>query len=70
MQQLYRAFMRLARTDDPVLIIGGSGAGADIVARALHKVGRSGGSPFVSVDIAGLTPTQMAAFSDEGAASA
>lgn len=61
-QELYRAFLRLAQTDHPVLICGESGTGAELVARALHKLGKRRAGAFVSIDVAGLSASQMAVF--------
>ncbi|WP_424362805.1 sigma 54-interacting transcriptional regulator [Methylocystis parvus] len=66
-QELYRAFLRLAQTDHPVLITGESGTGAELVARALHKFGKRRAGAFVSIDIPGLGDPQLSAFPDSAA---
>ncbi|MBE0501438.1 MAG: sigma-54-dependent Fis family transcriptional regulator [Desulfuromonadales bacterium] len=43
----------IAQSPEPVLILGESGVGKELVARAVHTAGRSGG-PWVAVNIAGL----------------
>jgi len=63
-QELYRAFRRLAQTDYAVLITGESGTGAELVATALHKFGKRRAGAFVSIDITGLSDAQLAAFPD------
>lgn len=59
-QELYRAFLRLAQTDYAVLITGESGTGAELVARALHKFGKRRAGAFVSIDIAALRAPRIA----------
>lgn len=63
-QSLRRAFARLAQTDCAVLITGEAGAGAELVAGALHKTGRRKAGPFVSVNISALSDDRMATFLD------
>jgi DNA-binding NtrC family response regulator len=51
MLRLKREIRRLAKLRAPVLIVGETGAGKDVVARALHKLsGRSG--PYVPINVA------------------
>src|SRR5207247_9046119 len=47
MQQLKDAIARVARIASPVLVVGGSGPGKEVVARALHRLGASPTGPFV-----------------------
>jgi DNA-binding NtrC family response regulator len=54
MQKLYRQIERLAATDATVLIGGESGTGKELVARALHKLSRRNGKPFVAVNCAAI----------------
>jgi DNA-binding NtrC family response regulator len=54
MQRLYRQIERLAATDATVLIGGESGTGKELVARALHKLSRRNGKPFVAVNCAAI----------------
>jgi two-component system, NtrC family, nitrogen regulation response regulator GlnG len=53
MQDVYRVMARVAGTDLIVLIEGESGAGKELVARALHDHSRRGSGPFVTVSLAG-----------------
>lgn len=64
-QQLSRAFMRLAQTDFPALIVGEPGTGAELVAKELHKRGTRSKGAFAHLDIGALTTRQIAAFPDE-----
>jgi two-component system response regulator HydG len=48
-----------ARTDLPVLILGESGAGKTILARAIHNSSRRAGGPFVSFNAAALSDTLL-----------
>lgn len=60
MQELYSLIETMAREQDPVLISGETGAGKELVARALHSLAapsRSGG-PFVAVNMAAI-PAEM-----------
>ncbi|RTL86970.1 MAG: response regulator [Hyphomicrobiales bacterium] len=61
-QALRRAFSCLAETDSPVLIIGEAGAGAELVAEALHKTGRRKAGSFVGVNVSALSDDRMATF--------
>lgn len=46
----------LAESDMAVLIQGETGTGKELVARALHDLGRSSGGPFLALNCAGLSP--------------
>jgi DNA-binding NtrC family response regulator len=50
MQRIMDKIEQLADKNVPVLIVGESGAGKEVVARALHESGRRGGAPFVTFD--------------------
>ncbi len=50
MRRLYEQIQRLARAGAPVLIRGESGAGKELVARALHSLGPRRGRSFVPVN--------------------
>ncbi len=54
MQDVYRVMARLMLTDLGVLIIGNSGTGKELVARALHDFGQRKGEPFITVNLATL----------------
>ena len=48
-----------ARTDLPILILGESGAGKTILARAIHNSSQRAGGPFVSFNAAALSDTLL-----------
>jgi len=54
MQEIYRIIARLTTTDLTVMINGESGAGKELVARALHDYGRRRAGPFVAINMAAI----------------
>ncbi len=54
MQEIYRIIARLTTTDLTVMINGESGAGKELVARALHDFGRRRQGPFVPINMAAI----------------
>ncbi|OAD82493.1 nitrogen regulation protein NR(I) [Comamonas thiooxydans] len=54
MQDLFRAIGRLSQSHVTVLITGESGAGKELVARALHKHSPVAGGPFVAINTAAI----------------
>ena len=58
---LRRDIAELAETPAPVLILGETGTGKDLVARALHDIGPLADRPFVAVNCALLSPDRFAA---------
>ncbi len=50
MQRVFDVARRLARSDEPVLIVGEPGTGRSVVAKYLHDQGESPQSPFVALD--------------------
>ena len=54
MQEIYRVIARLTTTDLTVMINGESGAGKELVARALHDYGRRRQGPFVAINMAAI----------------
>ena len=54
MQEIYRVIARLTTTDLTVMINGKSGAGKELVARALHDYGRRRQGPFVAINMAAI----------------
>ena len=50
---------RLASTDLPVLVLGVSGTGKEVVAQSLHYQGQRAQSPFVAVNCAALTESLL-----------
>ena len=54
MQEIYRIIARLTTTDLTVMISGESGAGKELVARALHDYGRRRAGPFIALNMAAI----------------
>ena len=54
MQEIYRALARLMSTDLTVMVTGASGAGKELVARALHDYGKRRKGPFVALNMAAI----------------
>jgi two-component system nitrogen regulation response regulator GlnG len=54
MQEIYRVIARLTTTDLTVMVNGESGAGKELVARALHDYGRRRAGPFVAINMAAI----------------
>jgi DNA-binding NtrC family response regulator len=59
MDKLYRILAKVAQSTHPVLILGESGVGKELVARAIHSNGPHADRPFVPVDCGSLVPTLM-----------
>src|SRR5258706_3638570 len=57
MEKLFRIIPKVAKSEHPALILGESGPGKELVARAIHKLGNRRTSPFVAVDCGSLVPT-------------
>jgi two-component system NtrC family response regulator len=57
MQELFRLIRKVAPTEATVLIVGESGTGKDLTARAVHNYSKRKDQPFVAVDISTLTST-------------
>ena len=53
-QKLREAIGRLAPIPSPVLILGESGSGKELVARDLHHLGQDRGAPFIAINSAAL----------------
>src|ERR1700752_269050 len=54
MQEISRALARLMSTDLTVMVTGESGAGKELVARALHDYGKRRKGPFVALNMAAI----------------
>jgi two-component system response regulator HydG len=59
MREIYSLMERIAPADVPVLILGETGTGKGLVARALHSRSRREGGPFVAVNCAALPETLL-----------
>jgi two-component system nitrogen regulation response regulator NtrX len=59
MSQLRQTIERVAPTNSRVMIVGASGSGKELVARALHALSSRKGGPFVTVSAASITPERM-----------
>ncbi len=59
MNHLRHTIERVAPTNSRVMIIGPSGSGKELVARAIHTVSARKDGPFVSVNAANITPERM-----------
>jgi DNA-binding NtrC family response regulator len=55
--QLRSQILKISNHDYPVLILGETGTGKEVVARAIHSSGSRASGPFVPVDCGALTPT-------------
>ncbi|MCL1980125.1 MAG: sigma-54 dependent transcriptional regulator [Proteobacteria bacterium] len=58
MLALYTLIETIAHESDPVLIIGETGTGKELAARALHAIGRPEAAPYVAVNM-GALPAEM-----------
>src|SRR5690606_26931102 len=59
MNQLRQTIERVAPTNSRIMILGPSGAGKEMVARAIHGGSSRKGGPFVTVNAATITPERM-----------
>jgi two-component system nitrogen regulation response regulator NtrX len=59
MTQLRHTIERVAPTNSRVMVIGPSGSGKELVARALHALSARKNGPFVTVNAASITPERM-----------
>ena len=57
MQAVYRILLKVAASMHPVLILGETGTGKELVAREIHAAGANASRPFVVVDCGALVPT-------------
>jgi two-component system C4-dicarboxylate transport response regulator DctD len=58
MQELYGRIEQVARSNAPVLIVGETGSGKELVARAIHRASARAAGPFVPLN-AGALPESM-----------
>ncbi|HEY2384548.1 MAG TPA: sigma-54 dependent transcriptional regulator [Terriglobia bacterium] len=59
MVEIYKKIAKVARTDSPVLVAGDSGAGKELVARAVHAHSRRSTAPFIVVNCGALPETLL-----------
>ena len=59
MNQLRQTIERVAPTNSRIMIMGPSGSGKEMVARAIHAGSARAGGPFVSLNSAAITPDRM-----------
>lgn len=59
MQEVFRAIGRLSQSKATVLLTGESGAGKEVVARALHKHSPRASAPFVAINMAAIPKDLM-----------
>jgi DNA-binding NtrC family response regulator len=57
MEKLYRILSKVSHTSHPVLILGESGVGKELVARSIHLNGPNDTKPFIPIDCGSLVPT-------------
>lgn len=55
MQSLKYKLNRVAQTDTPVLLLGETGTGKELAARAIHSSSRRAGKPFIAVNCAAVS---------------
>jgi transcriptional regulator with GAF, ATPase, and Fis domain len=55
MRELYARLAQVAESDAPVLLLGETGTGKELAARAIHAASKRAGQPFVIVDCAALS---------------
>lgn len=60
MRKLMARVRRVAESDASVLIIGETGAGKEVIARALHELSPRADQPFETVDCGAMVPTLLA----------
>jgi len=61
MQETYELVKTVADSESTVLITGESGAGKELVARAIHQAGKYKGTPFIAAHCSSFVPTLVQA---------
>lgn len=61
MVEVFRTVRRLASLDTTVLVTGETGAGKEVIAQALHTLGRRASGPFIGVNAAAVPSTLLEA---------
>ncbi len=59
MQDVYKMMQKVAPTDSTVLLIGESGTGKDLTAKAIHNISKRKGEKFFAIDISTLSSTLL-----------
>jgi len=59
MQRVYDLIERVAPTDTTVLVVGETGTGKEVVARALHRTSKRKDGPFLAVNCGAVAPNLM-----------
>lgn len=59
MQDVFKQIGRVAAADVPVLVLGETGTGKELVARAIHRYSARSAGPFVALNCAALPPTLL-----------
>ena len=59
MNQLRQTIERVAPTNSRIMMVGPSGSGKELAARAIHALSTRRGGPFVTVSAASITPERM-----------
>lgn len=59
MVEIYKKVAKIARTGSPVLVVGDSGSGKELVARAVHAHSLRGTAPFIVVNCGALPETLL-----------
>ena len=54
MQDVYSAIRKVATTDAPILIRGGSGTGKELIARAIHQLSVRASKPFIPINCSAI----------------
>jgi formate hydrogenlyase transcriptional activator len=60
LKSVLSSIVKVAPTDSTVMITGETGAGKELVARAVHKASRRAGQAFISVNCAAIPPSLVA----------
>jgi DNA-binding NtrC family response regulator len=59
MVDVYKKVAKVARIDAPVLVIGESGSGKELIARAVHSSSARAASPFIVINCGAMTETLL-----------
>ena len=59
MQTLYRTIQNVCKTDATVFIVGSSGTGKELVARAIHENGPRNQKPFIAINCGAIPPNLL-----------